>query len=139
VAAEVTGPTFDTSREGRGIPYLDVVASRSSDGRRVYIKAVNTSPRQALRTTITVTGVAVQPRGTIETLTAGSLQAANSLSNPEVVKVTAADLTAGPSFRIDLPAHSVSVITLAAGGAPPHAHHELMAPRQRPGVLAGAR
>jgi alpha-L-arabinofuranosidase len=119
VAAEVTGPTFDTSREGRGIPYLDVVASRSTDGRQVYVKAVNTSPRQALRTTITVTGVAVQPGGTIETLTAGSLQAANSFSSPEAVKVTAAALNVGPSFKVDLPAHSVSVITLAADSVRP--------------------
>ena len=113
VAAEVTGPTFDTSREGRGVPYLDVVASRSSDGRHVYVKAVNTSPRQAMRTTITVTGVPIQPRGTIETLTAASLSAANSFSTPEAVRVTAARVTTAPSFAVDLPAHSVSVITLA--------------------------
>ena len=119
VAAEVSGPTFDTSREGRGVPYLDVAASRSSDGRQVFLKAVNTSPRQPLRTTITVAGVAVQPRGTIETLTAESLQAANSFSNPEAVKVSARDIAAGPTFTVDLPAHSVSVITLAAGGEPP--------------------
>jgi alpha-N-arabinofuranosidase len=119
VAAEVTGPTFDTSREGRGIPYLDVAASRSGDGRQVYVKAVNTSPRRALRTTITVTGVPVQPRGTMETLTAASLEAANSFSDPEAVRVTASDVAAGPSFTVDLPAHSVSVITLAAGSVPP--------------------
>ena len=113
VAAEVTGPSFDTSREGRGVPYLDVVASRSSDGRHVYVKAVNTSPRQAMRTTITVTGVPIQPRGTIETLTAASLSAANSFSTPEAVRVTAARVTTAPSFAVDLPAHSVSVITLA--------------------------
>ena len=113
VAAEVTGPTFDTSREGRGVPYLDAVASRSRDGRQVYVKAVNTSPQQSLRTTITVTGVAIQRRGTIETLTARSLQAANSFTDPEAVKVTSAEVAAGPSFTVDLPAHSVSVITLA--------------------------
>src|SRR5207247_919908 len=75
VAAEVTGPTFDTSREGRGVPYLDVVASRSSDGRHVYVKAVNTSPRQAMRTPITVSGAPITPRGPIETLAAASLSA----------------------------------------------------------------
>jgi alpha-N-arabinofuranosidase len=113
VAAEVSGPTFDTSREGHGVPYLDVAASRSSDGRQVYLKAVNTSFRQPLRTTITVTGVPVRPRATIETLTARSLEAANSFSNPEAVKVTATDVSAAPTFTVDLPAHSVSVITLA--------------------------
>jgi alpha-L-arabinofuranosidase len=111
VTAEVTGPTFDTSREGRGVPYLDVAASRASGG-RLFLKAVNTNPRQPLRTTITVTGVAVRPRGRTETLTAASLQAANSFSHPEAVKVTAADVAAAPTFTVDLPAHSVSVITL---------------------------
>jgi alpha-N-arabinofuranosidase len=113
VAADVTGPTFDSSKEGRGIPCLDVAASRSGDGRQLYLKAVNTSPRQPLRTTITVTGVPVRPGGRIETLNADSLQAANSFSRPEAVKVTAADVIAGPSFTVVLPAHSVSVITLA--------------------------
>ncbi|HEY2946246.1 MAG TPA: alpha-L-arabinofuranosidase C-terminal domain-containing protein, partial [Vicinamibacteria bacterium] len=113
VAAEVTGPTFDTSREGRGVPYLDVAASRSSRGRELYLKAVNTNPRQPLRTTITVTGVAVRPHGRIQTLTAASLQAANSFSHPDAVKVIAADVAAAPTFTVDLPAHSVSVITLS--------------------------
>ena len=114
LAAEVTGPTFDTSREGRGIPYLDVAASRSSDGRHLYLKAVNTSPRESLRTTIAVAGVSVQSRGRIETLTASSLEAANSFAEPDAVKVTNAEVAAGPSFSVDLPAHSVSVITLEA-------------------------
>jgi alpha-N-arabinofuranosidase len=139
VAADVTGPTFDTSREGRGIPYLDAVASRSSDGRQVYVKAVNTSPRQPLRTTITVTGVPVQPRGTIKRLTAASLQAANSFANPEAVRVTAADVTAGPSFTVDLPAHSVSVITLAVGSVPPRRITNGRRSGQRPGLVGGAR
>ena len=139
VAADVTGPTFDTSREGRGVPCLDVAVSRSSDGRHVYVKAVNTSPRQPLRTAITVTGVRVQPRGTIETLTAASLQAANSFSSPEAVKVTAAGVTAGPSFTVDLPAHSVSVITLAVGSRPPAPRTTRQRSGQRPGLAAGAR
>jgi alpha-L-arabinofuranosidase len=83
----------------------------------VYIKAVNTSPQQSLKTTITVTGVAVQPRGTIQTLNGASLQSANSFSSPDAVKVTAADVTAGPSFTVELKAHSVSVITLSVGAA----------------------
>jgi alpha-L-arabinofuranosidase len=112
VAAEVAGPTFDTSREGRGVPHLDVAASRSRDGGQMYLKAVNTSPDQPLRTPFTVTGARVRPRGTIETLNAASRQAANSFSTPESVKVTAGSVTAGERFTIVLPAHSVSVITL---------------------------
>lgn len=119
LAADVTGPTFDTSLEGRGVPSLDVVASRSRDGRQLFVKAVNTSPGQSLRTTITVAGVPVLRRGRIETLTGASLQAANSFSAPDAVKVASAEVVAGPSFVVDLPAHSVSVITLAVGAATP--------------------
>jgi alpha-L-arabinofuranosidase len=112
VAADVEGPTFDTSHEGRRVPQLDVSASRSSDGGQLYIKAVNTSPRLALPTTITVTGMAVQARGRIATLTAASVQAANSFSNPDAVRIIPHDLAVGPRFTVTLPAHSVSVITL---------------------------
>jgi hypothetical protein len=83
--------------------------------------------------------VPVQARGTIETLTAGSLQAANSFSNPDAVKVTAADVTAGPSFTVDLPAHSVSVITLAVGSVPPARSTNSRRSGQRPGLATGAR
>jgi alpha-N-arabinofuranosidase len=119
LAAEVSGPTFDTSREGRGVPYLDVAASRSGDGRQLYLKAVNTSPSQPLKTTITVTGASVESRGTIETLNADSLQVANTFANPQAAKVTAARLGAGATFTVELPAHSVSVITLPVGSTPP--------------------
>ena len=106
LAAEVSGPTFDTSREGRGVPYLDIAASRSGDGRQLYLKAVHTSPSQALKTTITVTGASVPSRGTIETLNADSLQVANTFANPQAVRVTAASAPGDLHGR--LPAHSVS-------------------------------
>ena len=46
----VEGPTFDTSKEGAGVPVLDAVASRSADGSEIYVKAVNTSPMSAVDT-----------------------------------------------------------------------------------------
>src|ERR687883_776011 len=42
---DVRGPTFHTTREGGEMPYLDAVASRTADGRRILVKAVNTDPR----------------------------------------------------------------------------------------------
>ena len=46
----VEGPTFDTSKEGTGVPVLDAVASRSADGSELYVKVVNTSPTSAVDT-----------------------------------------------------------------------------------------
>src|SRR4029077_1848879 len=56
LAASVSSPLFDTSREGSKVPYLDAVVSRTADGRNIFIKAVNTSPTSALITTVTVQG-----------------------------------------------------------------------------------
>jgi alpha-N-arabinofuranosidase len=112
LASRVVSPTFDTSREGRGVPWLDVVASRSADGRSVYLKAVNTNPGAALTTTFTVRGAAVERTATLDTLSAPSLETANSFATPDAVAVTRSEVAAGASFTLRLPPHSVSVLTL---------------------------
>ncbi|HWS87747.1 MAG TPA: alpha-L-arabinofuranosidase C-terminal domain-containing protein [Pyrinomonadaceae bacterium] len=117
VAAEVTSPTFDTSREGKGVPFLDVSASRTADGRRVYVKAVNADTRAPLTTTVTVEGVDAVRRAEMHVLTAGSLGDSNDFSRPDAVKVSRTPLRAGKSFTLTLPKHSVAVIVLDLTGA----------------------
>jgi alpha-N-arabinofuranosidase len=112
LAAEVTSPTFDTSREGKGVPALDVSASRTADGRRIYVKAVNTDARAALATRVEVSGVGAVARAEMRVLTAGSLNDSNDFSRPGAVSVRTTPLRAGRSFRVTLPGHSVAVITL---------------------------
>jgi alpha-N-arabinofuranosidase len=112
VAARVSSPTFDSSIEGTAIPVLDVVASRSADNRRLFVKAVNTSRDRALTTTVTVAGAAVDASGSMQTLTGDSLEAANSFRTPDAVTVRTASFRSGPRFTVDLPPHSVSVLTL---------------------------
>lgn len=112
LAAEVTSPTFDTSREGRGVPVLDVAASRTADGRRIYVKAVNTDARAALQTRIEVSGVGAVGRAEMLVVTASSLNASNDFSRPSAVSVRRTPVRAGKSFRVTLPKHSVAVIIL---------------------------
>ncbi|MGH9941513.1 MAG: alpha-L-arabinofuranosidase C-terminal domain-containing protein [Pyrinomonadaceae bacterium] len=109
---EVTGPTFDTSREGRQIPYLDAVASRSADGTRIFIKAVNTHRAQALDVGIHLKGARVLPRADVAMVIADSLAASNSFKTPEAVSIRRARIAAGSDFRLVLPKHSVALITL---------------------------
>ena len=104
-------PSFD-SLEGKGVPYLDAVASRSSDGKQIFIKTVNTDLVKPLKVIVKLAGVKVAPGAQIETLTAESLAAANSFSTPDAVSVLQSPLRAGSMFDISLPPHSVSVITL---------------------------
>jgi alpha-N-arabinofuranosidase len=114
----VSGPTFDTSKEGTSVSVLDAVASRSADGSEIYVKAVNTSPTSALDTDIDLRGVAVRPEGEWHVLSAPSLETHNSFATPDAVRPRRELLKAGPGFRVTLPPRSVSVIVLrtASGG-----------------------
>lgn len=112
LAARVTSPTFDSPSEGTGIPVLDVAASRSADGQRLFVKAVNTSRDRALKTAITTAGAMVGSEATIQTLTAESIDAANSFRTPHAVGVRTASFASGPRFTIELPPHSVSVVSI---------------------------
>jgi alpha-L-arabinofuranosidase len=112
LAATVEGPTFDSTLEGKSVPTMDAVVSRSVDSRKIFIKAVNTDPAKALITKITLSGARVSPQGQIETLNGESLMSFNDFTHPNAVHVTTNKFTQGATFVVRLPQHSVSVITL---------------------------
>ena len=116
LAAEVTGPLFDTSREGKQVPHLDAVASRTADGKFIYLKLVNTDPRRALETRVELLGANVLPGAEMEVVTAASLGASNSFATPDAVSVRRSRVVAGPAFAVVLPKHSATVITLRVRG-----------------------
>jgi len=117
LAVRVASPAFDSSREGAHVPVLDIVATRSADGRQLFVKAVNTSRQAALKTTVTVTGTTVGASGTMQTVTGDSLEAANSFRTPQAVTVRTTTFRSGAGFTVNLPPHSVSVLTLPLSGA----------------------
>jgi alpha-N-arabinofuranosidase len=110
LASSVAGPTFDTSREGAKVPCLDVVVSRSGDGRRMFIKAVNTSLTSSLVTTINVQGVSPGSHAVIKTVSASSLSIANDFNRPDAVSTSSKTIVVGRRFVVTLPKHSVSII-----------------------------
>ena len=112
LSARVESPTFDSSREGSQIPYLDVVVSRSADGKQIFVKAVNANLTSAMHTVIDVQGANIAPQAHIDTLNSSSLDASNSFSTPNAVAIHSEDIPAGANLALDLPEHSVSVITL---------------------------
>ena len=112
LATQVDGPVFNTTKEGKNIPYLDVVVSRSADGKNIFIKAVNTDPRRVLNTAVSIAGAGISEDGVWDMLNGPELDSSNSFEHPDNVAVKSHSFKAGATFNIQLPAHSVSTITL---------------------------
>jgi len=108
----VESPTFNSTREGTNVPYLDAVASRSADGRNIYIKAVNTDQNNSLLTHVNLLGATVLPQAEMTIVNAPSLNSWNSFNDPDAVSITRSPVHAGRSFNVTLAKHSVSVITI---------------------------
>jgi alpha-L-arabinofuranosidase len=94
------------------VPVLDAIATRSADGERLFVRAVNTSRVRALTVTVTVTGTRVGGSGTVQTITGDTFEAANSFRTPQAVTVRTRSFASGGTFTVELPPHSVSVLTL---------------------------
>ena len=112
LTAEVAGPSFDTSREGRGIPVLDSAVSRSADGRRIVIKAVNTDRERPLATTIDVRGATPAKRARLATIRASEPGAVNGFATPDAIAIRRSEVEAERTLKVELPRASVSVIVL---------------------------
>jgi alpha-N-arabinofuranosidase len=112
LATSVNSPTFNTSREGTNVPYLDTVVTQTADRKMIFIKAVNTNSTSSLQTTITIQGALPVARAEIKTLTAPSLSVFNDFSRPDAVSIQTRTVPRGARFSVTLPKHSVSVIVL---------------------------
>lgn len=112
LSSTLEGPTFDSTLEGRAVPTVDAVVSRSIDGHQIFVKAVNTDSKNAIVTKVSLSGVSISNHANIEILNSDSLAAANDFGHPDSVHVSANQIKAGQSFTVTLPEHSVSVITL---------------------------
>jgi len=97
----------------QGVPDLAAVAGRMEKTGEVVLKVVNgaETPRRA---EIRLEGAGpLKATGTAETLTAGSMDAENSLEKPDAVApVTAAVSGIGPRFAYTFPARSLTVLRL---------------------------
>ncbi|HZQ95370.1 MAG TPA: alpha-L-arabinofuranosidase C-terminal domain-containing protein [Candidatus Sulfotelmatobacter sp.] len=111
LASTLSGPAFNSSLEGTDVPTIDAVATRSSDGRRIFIKVVNTDPSHAVSMKVLVNGAHISPEAHLETLNGGGLSVANDFAHPDLVRITESPVNTSP-FAVILPEHSVSVITV---------------------------
>jgi len=116
LAARADSPTFDSDREGKNVPCLDVVVSKAASRKQIFINAVNTDPVNTLRAAVQVSGDRVSEQAEMETITSDSLAAANGFASPNAVPLHKTTIRAGSRFVVDLPESSVSAITLEVTG-----------------------
>ena len=96
----VNSPTFNTSREGTNVPYLDATASRT--GNTIFIKAVNTNLTNPLTTTIALRGSSPVGPAEVKTLTDN---------------IKTRSIPTGNQFVVTLPKKSISIITFKIRGS----------------------
>jgi alpha-L-arabinofuranosidase len=113
LSVKVESPTFDSTLEGKAVPFLDVVVTRSPASGKIYIKAVNTNRAKAISASINLSGASIAQAAEVETVTADSISSFNSFSTPDAVSIRRREVKAGNNFVVELPEHSVSVITLS--------------------------
>ncbi len=109
---EINGPTFDSTSEGRNVPALDVVASRSADSGKIFLKIVNTDIEQDVEVAVRVRGRQVGPRGERVLLAAENLSTRTSFGARDAIRPEVESFDAGDTFTLRLPKHSVSVVTV---------------------------
>ena len=112
IATTVQSPTFDTTREGKSIPYLDSVASVNSNGSELFLKAVNVHPTRALKVEVQIDGRRLDPRGELSLIAANSSDAFNSFRTPNAISIRRSEIPVSPHFHLSLPKQSVAVLRL---------------------------
>jgi len=117
--SEVNSPTFDSTVEGRNVPALDVVASRSADHRKIFLKLVNTDQAEDLELAVRVRGARVRTRAERVVLTADSLTGRTSFRVPDYIRPERDSIKASEAFALRLPKHSVAIVTLDVEQAMP--------------------
>lgn len=90
---------------------LNAVATKSADGKTIYVKAVNPT-HEAVSVTLEVGGDFRPGKPAVEVVAPGALQARNTLEQPDAVKPVPGRATLdGTAVRLELPPLSAAVVT----------------------------
>ena len=114
----VTNSTFDTTKEGKGVPFLDAVATRTADGGRIFVRLVNTAPGP-LQIGVKILNAQVADEAELLTIAAvtpnsdlRSFALSNSFATPDAITLRRERINVAAAQRMTLPKQSVSVLSL---------------------------
>jgi alpha-N-arabinofuranosidase len=103
----------DRLPEIASVPYLDVVAALSADGRKLSLFCVNRSVQTDIATTIHLNGFAAARSAKVQLLSSDAISDANDEIDPERVTTSeSSEAIAGSGWTHVFPHASVTVITL---------------------------
>jgi alpha-L-arabinofuranosidase len=111
LAVTVQSPTFNTTREGKNVPYLDVVASRNTNGSELFLKAVNVHPTQALDVEVQMDRQQLGPEGELSLITANA-GIYNSFRTPNIISIRRSKIPVNSRFQLNLPKESIAVLRI---------------------------
>jgi alpha-N-arabinofuranosidase len=110
----VRAPCFDTPRRGglpavEGAPYLDALALTDPKGRRCSLFVASRHPSRPLTATVRLGGLESATRVDIARLAGESYVTANTLDEPEAVRIEKSEIDAdGGTFTLEFPPHSLT-------------------------------
>ena len=108
--------TFRTWTIDEEIPYLDVSAALSPDGKTLTLGVVNRHPDAAIDAELRLVGASVGAAGTAEELSGPDVAARNSFEQPDLVTVQRRAWTPGPGrITYSFAPHSMTLLTLPLG------------------------
>jgi alpha-L-arabinofuranosidase len=124
LATTLTGPTYTAPALGNlparaGVPMLDITATRSADGTKLYLSVVNRDPSAAQTSTINLSGAStIGSTASVTTVNSTGYLDQNTWQNPGLIQAATSTITGvGASFDHTFPAHSYSVITVTVTAA----------------------
>ena len=114
------GPTYSVAHgvtrlpDIKEVPYLDVTAAESADGKRLLLFCLNRSLVASSNAVFDLAALHVAPgSATVTTLRSNSVEAENTEEEPDLVKPeTRPEPISGAQFKHSFPAASVTVIAL---------------------------
>ena len=111
VAVETESLALASDGASQSVPAVDAVASRSADGRSLFVNLSNADATNAVRTTIKISGTKFAENAEEILLSARNGEAQNSFSNPDAVKPVSAVIRCEKTCEIVMPPDSVAALT----------------------------
>lgn len=93
---------------------VDLSATLSGDGKKLFVAAINRHPEMSARLHIKIEGFKPRERVWLELMTSASFNDANKFESPDVVKPSRQCISLSEACKFTLPKHSIAILQFEA-------------------------